>query len=473
MTDYYFDGDNGNDTTGNGSDSLPYKSIKASTIGGVFNPANARFFIKRGTSVLLAGEIHPNASFTLTSYGDEAEPKGEVIYNSGGSYFLATGTGAASTDDIVFDSVKLTDATASSTSAVYQNDTGSGRIIVRDCEIEGFLNGIQTQRGTGHQILRNRITGVSNCGVMFEHVSVAAPSNTLCEDNYIDVTDGANDGIVYHAGTSNGTGNIARRNTIISGLEQGIDVLAMYPGTLIEHNVIYSNPSTPTLWSELYCYGADSVIRNNLIFSKNRVAIQIDGARCKVKNNVIVGTDGYAGSVQIYAIGATPVITGNYCIMPTSFASAGVLVATGITDGTAKNNIFVNYSASSTVRFISALTFANLGTWAIDNNYYVQMAGSYATPWAGNRTFAQWIATTGTPDDGTAIVATSLPLQVPTYQTIGQKFDLKKLFRVLEDNPLVEVGAHVGYQTDMAGNQFWNPPSIGPCEYVRPRTVRA
>lgn len=469
MADYFFDGDNGNDTTGAGSEANPYKSIKASTVGGIFNPANARFFIKRGTTVLMAGEIHPNATFTFTSYGPSTDPKGRVVYNSGGSYFLACGTGASSGQEVVFDSIILEDAVASAASAVYQNAGNSAKIIVRDCEIEGFSNGVMTQGGTGHQVLRNNMTGIRNCGVIFEHTAAAAPSNTLCEDNYIDCTNALNDGIVYHAGTSNGLGNIARNNTIIAGLEQGIDVLSMYPGTLLERNVIYANPAATTSWSDIYCAGANSIIKHNLVFAGNRTGIYLNGAAIDVKYNTVISAMSGTASPLIYCVsGNNPKVVGNYLVNKVGFASSEMLVAGGINLGTMKNNIFVNYSASTSSRFAAWLTAADLNTWDIDNNYYVQMPGSHATPWTGNRSFAQWNALTGSPDSGTGIVATSIPLIVPTYQAIGQRFNLKRLFTLASNSPLIGVGSHINYAVDLNGRQFWNPPAIGPVDYKRP-----
>ena len=472
MTDYYFDGDNGNDTTGAGTEANPYKSIKESTVGGAFNPANARFFIKRGTTVLMAGQIHPTGSFKFASYGPTTDPKGKVIYNYGGSYFLATGTGAVSTDTIEFDQLQFEDASASFTSAVYQNNLGSGKIVVTDCDMVNFFNGVMTQRGTGHQILRCNITGSRNCGVMIEHAAVAAPSNMLIADNYIDASVATNDGIVLHNGTSDGYGNVIRDNTIISGYEQGIDVMAMFPGTHVLRNVVYPNPAPNTSLSEIFCRGKNSVIKSNLVFTKTRGALQIDDTGITVACNAFIPTAGQAGGPSVYvfvpALGSK--IFNNLFYMPTSYASISILVATGVTTGLSKNNLFINYSASTASRFLAAITFANLATWDIDNNYYAQMPGSYATPWSQSRTFAEWTATAGNPDNGTAIVATESPIIVPSYQTVGQRFNLQKLLTIAGDSPLVEVGQHINYQVDMNGRQFWNPPTIGPAEYVRPAT---
>ena len=70
-TKIYFDGTNGNDATGDGSEGAPYKSIKNATVGGVFNPTDVRFFIKRGTTVeIVGGAIHPQGPFYIGPYGD-------------------------------------------------------------------------------------------------------------------------------------------------------------------------------------------------------------------------------------------------------------------------------------------------------------------------------------------------------------------------------------------------------------------
>lgn len=480
MTDYYFDGDNGNDSNDGLTSSTPRKVIKPSTIGGVFNPSNLRLFIKRGTNVLMdVSTIHPQGPFYIGPYGD-GTAKPTVTYNANGDYYFATGSGATSTDQIVFDSVRLVDTTTTTlASGVYQNNSGSGQVIVKDCEIVGFLSGIMTQRGTGHQFLRNTITQWRNCGIITEHASVAAPSNMLISDNYVDsrgpTGTGNNDAIVLHAGTSNGTGNIVRRNVCVSGQEQAIDVLEMYPGTIIEDNVTYSRPDVvATLWSEIFCRGAGSIIRNNLVFYRNRIVCDLDGANITVQGNSFIGEAGHVGSqiVRCYTFtGAhNPTIVNNYFLMKSGFGGSCVLPNSGITTGTVKNNLMVNYSANTTARFVAAQVLSDLYTWSINYNYYVQMPGSHSTPWAGNRTLAQWQALTGTPDLN-AITATSNPLIEPGYTNYGDRIDPKTMYQLMQSNPLIGAGQHTGYRRAAVG-QFYNPPTIGPAEYVRARSAR-
>lgn len=475
-TEIYFDGLNGSDSTGDGSEGAPYKTIKNSTVGGVFNPTDVRFFIKRGTTVEIAGgAIHPQGPFYIGPYGD-GEEWATLLCNNGGSYYLATGSGCAAGDVVHFDNIKIVDNDLSSNvSGVYQNDSGSGTIKVTDCYIQDFFNGIMTQRGTAHQLLRNTIIGVRNAGIMVEHASVAAPSNMLIADNYVDATNATNDGIVLHNGASDGYGNIIRENIVIAGLEQAIDVLQMFQGTIVDRNICYSNPAQPTLWEEIFCRGANSVISRNLIFTEKRRGILLDNAGITAKLNIIIGKAGLTGGVMIQAAGTCTNLKAynNMFYMASGFANAALIGNTGLTTGMAKNNLFINASASTSCRFISAESFANLATWDIDNNYYVQLPGSHATPWAQNRTFAQWVGTAGSPDSGTGIVATTSPVLIPSYISSGDRIDIDRLFQLQEDNPLVEVGQHVEYNKDLTGKQFWNPPSIGPIEYMRPRTNRS
>lgn len=474
-TDYYYDGTNGNDATGDGSEAAPYKTIKNATVGGIFNPSDVRFFIKRGTTVEIAGNaIHPQGPFYIGPYGG-GEDWATLLCNNGGTYYLATGTGCAAGDIVHFDSIKIVDDDLSSNvSGVYQNDSGSGTIKVTDCYIQDFFNGIMTQRGTAHQLLRNTITGVRNAGIMIEHASVAAPSNMLIFGNYVDATNATNDGIVLHAGTSNGYGNVIRDNIVIAGLEQAIDVLQMFPGTIVDRNICYSNPAQPTNWEEIFCRGANSVISRNLVFTEKRRGIMLDNVGITAKCNIVVGKAGLTGGVMMQALGTCTNFKAynNMFYMPVSFASSAMLCNSGVTTGTAKNNLFINASASVLSRFINAEVRANLNTWDIDNNYYVQLPGSNATPWAAASSFAAWTASTGTPDAGTGIVATETPFLIPSYQNRGQHFDLDKILTILHGNALIEEGAHIGYSTDITGKQFWNPPSIGPIEYYPDRANR-
>ena len=479
MADYYFDGDNGNDTTGSGTSGSPYKSIKTSTVGGAFNPANARFFIKRGTTVLVSAEIHPQGSFYIGPYGD-GDAEARVIYNYGGSYFLAVGGAAASTDTIEFSDLTLQDDNlASYAAAVYQkSSSGSGKIVVTNCKIYDFLNAVQTQRGTGHQIIGNEILRFRNCGVIMEHTTVAAPSNCLIADNYIDarLADGtvaSNDCIVLHAGASNGAGNIVRNNTLVAGVESCVDVATQYPGTLIENNVCYARyNSTSTSWADIYCAGANSIINGNLIFSNYRIGIQLAASGIEVCNNLVRSPEGYGASPLIYAwTGATSAnVHNNFLMGRSGYNSALFLAATGIVPGQYHNNYHVNYSSASSFMML-AFAAADLTSWTINNNRYSIMAGSLATPFLGSQSFAQWQARTGSPDANSS-TDTTARLIMPDYLSLGKKFDMKKIFSIQANNSLVAAGKHLKYSRDLNGRQFWNPPSIGPAEYMRTRTAR-
>lgn len=478
MADYYFDGNDGNDTTGSGTSVNPYKSIKASTVGGTLTPANARFFIKRGTSVLVAAEIHPNGSFYMGPYGD-GEKAATVVYNSGGSYFLAVGTGAASTDTIEFSDLTLQDANTSSfAAAVYQNDTGSGKIVVSNCKIYDFYNGIQPQRGTGHQITGNEILRFRNNGVIVEHVSVAAPSNCLIEDNYIDArlnngTVALNDCITLHNGASNGRGNIIRGNTLVAGVESCIDVATQYPGTLIEDNVCYARyNSSNTSWTDIYCAGANSIVNGNVVYANYRTGIQLAAASIEVCNNLVRSAEGYGASPLIYAwTGAGGAnVHNNFLMGRTGYNSSLFLAASGIVPGQYHNNYHLNYSAGSSFRML-AFAAADIPSWKINNNRYSIMTGSLATPFLGSQSFAQWQARAGSPDANSSTDATRR-LIMPEYLALGQKFDIKKIISIQAGNSLIAAGNHLKYCRDITGKQFLNPPSIGPIEYYTARAVR-
>ena len=475
MTDYYFDGANGNDSTGNGLSSNPYKTIRTTTIGGAFNPLNARFFIKRGTTVSLSNtSVYPQGTFYIGPYG-EGEEDAVVDCNSVADYFFVLGIGSTANNSIVFDRVKLLDTREVTTaSGIYQHASGACTLTVKDCKIVGFQNGIMTQKNDRHQFLRNNITRQRNCGIIIEHSAAAAANNLLITDNYIDNTLGSNDAISLHAGSGSGIGNVVRGNTLITGTEQAIDILAMYPGTLIADNVVYANPaSVVSLWSDIFCRGANSQILNNVIFSRNRLAIDIDAANVNIRGNTIVNSDdvGVSALIRIQGTGANASITHNHLVMKSNFSAPGIIPLTGATTGKIKNNVMVSYSANAGFNFISAQTFANLATWDIDNNCYAQMSGSKVNAWAG-LSIADWRLSAGTPDVNSLILNNVLPLQIPSFQSAGQLINVRNLYRVPAGSALIMAGAHEGYYVDSTGHQFWNPPSIGPCEYVRQRTSR-
>jgi hypothetical protein len=476
MADFYFDGANGNDTTGLGTEANPYKTIRTTTIGGAFNPLNARFFIKRGTIVSLSNtSVYPQGTFYIGPYGDGYDDAA-VDYNSIADYFFVLGIGSTASDSIVFDRIKLIDTREVTTaSGIYQHASGACTLTVKDCKIVGFLNGVMTQKNDRHQFLRNNITRTRNCGIIIEHSAAAAANNLLIAGNYIDNTLGSNDAISLHAGSGSGVGNVVRGNTLIAGTEQAIDILAMYPGTLVADNVVYANPaSVVSLWSDIFCRGANSLIFNNLIFSRNRLAIDIDAANVNIRGNTIVNSAdvGVNALIRIQGTGANTSITHNHLIMKSNFSAAGIIPLTGATTGKIKNNVMVSYSANAGFNFISAQTFANLATWDIDYNCYAQMTGSKANAWAG-LSIADWRASAGSHDVNSIILNNVLPLQIPSFLAAGQSINIRNLYKVPAGSDLIEAGAHEGYYVDSAGNQFWNPPSIGPVEYLRPKSARS
>lgn len=482
MADFYFDGTNGNNA-GIGNAESPYRTIRNSTVGGIFNPATPRFFIKRGTTVIIEQGIYPQGSFYVGPYGEGNEPA-VLVSNYGftggaGTNYLVTGGSTTSADTIVFENLTLQDADPGSfVAAVYTTTSNAAPVTVRDCVITGFFIGVMTQGGNRHQILRNRVVNYRNCGIMFEHASSAAANNSLIEGNYVDGRLGAtvatNDCIVLHNGTSNGYGNVIRGNTCISSKEQCIDVLEMYPGTIVENNICYARQDgTSSSWSDIFTRAANSIIRNNLIFCRYRIGLDIDSANVLVSGNTFVGLEGAVGDrhIRLYTGCSNPTIENNYFIGRSGYASSMIQPVSGVTTGTIRNNMFVNYSSVSSCRFISAQVSADLNTWTINNNYYSRMPGSHSSPWAGNVNFATWRARTGSPD-ANSYDTTALPLPIPEYAYVGQTFDLSRLYEVLSGNPLIGAGAHTGYRR-LGNGARYNPPTIGPMEYIRPREARS
>ncbi len=195
----------------------------------------------------------------------------------------------------------------------------------------------------------------------------------------------------------------------------------------------------------------------------------------KVYNNTIIGT--VANLAKPLISNTAPAINtdirGNLLVAAAGF-SRGFIEGdsnVGVNDVTVKNNIIVNYSANSNVRFVSVVPTADLAGWNIDGNQYVQMPGSYANAWPYVGSWANWLLRAEHPDANSPTPITTLPVDIPVLGVVGAAFDTKHPYGLTQDNPMLGAGVECGIWRDAAGRQRPNPPSIGPVDVATLRRV--
>lgn len=166
------------------------------------------------------------------------------------------------------------------------------------------------------------------------------------------------------------------------------------------------------------------VIEDNLIYNgRCGIVIARDTVAAPahtILNNTIVGmidNDGYSGVGIMVDVGNNHIVKNN------------------VIKGCGKEGIFINSSLTGVVETNNAIYDANVAK-------VVSAAFTTLTP--------------GTPDATDVLID---PM-------------LSNGYRPLSTSTLIGAGAHTTYKCDAAGVQFWNPPSIGAYEYVRPRVER-
>ena len=474
MAAFYFDGTAGNDSTGDGSESLPYKTIAGARVGGTTTPDNVEIYLKRGTTVSLAQSLFPTGSGTLTYYGSAAEAMPVLDRNSLGEYNLTWSTSDVF-DTVRIEGVHILDAgTSTSMSGIVGSSTATARFVIKDNKVTGFNNGIILQNGDRHVITGNTVLNHRNNGIIFEYAANRMAIGASITDNYVDgrLSYGgvcSNDCITLHTGAAGGMGNKICGNTVVGGTESCIEVGGDFCGPcVIEGNIVYSRQDgTSTSWSDFNVYADKAVVRNNLLFTRGlRIGIDVGADDVTVRNNVTVCTGSEIGSSSYPCIrvqGANARIYANAMAGNAVNVAAFLTVLNGYGSMDVKNNIFQIVN-SATQRFITGQSSTPLETSTIDYNYYIHPA-AYTTCWTGGITFSAWQARTGTPDLN-GIEAMESQFAFPEFRSAGDAdYDLTALYAILADSPLVHAGTHLGYSNDAAGRLRHNPPTIGAYEY--------
>lgn len=168
--------------------------------------------------------------------------------------------------------------------------TEASRLVVIQCGIRGFFNGIKFCGDDGW-IQGNTIADVANNGIFGGRHGKPAPSRTTVIDNVIDATGARNDGITLHDGTGVGLGNVLVGNRISGAHENGIDVQPPYQQTVIERNLISGTSEYAILVAQKDTAdgGRGTRILNNEITSGSAAGIYVFASGVDVIGNRISG----------------------------------------------------------------------------------------------------------------------------------------------------------------------------------------
>lgn len=479
--EFWYDGVNGNDANA-GTELSPRKTLGSATVDtatGVGTPTDLIVNIKRGTTVNMSSSLSCYGTLIVRPYGAGSE--WPVLDKTAlGDYQMVCGYSSAADEVMLWTGIKVVDYAGSTlTNGIANASGGSGALHILDCLIDGFASGVGLVSGDGHLVLRNRIVNWRNNGLHADAIGYA-PNDVRIEGNYLDGRIdsggvGTNDAITLHSATlgfdaAHGLRNVIRNNTVVAGTESCIEVALQWQGAIVEDNTLYSRQDgTSTSWSDVGIQGPGTIFRNNRVFARYRYAIDVfpQATGAIVENNEIIREVAAAQPfIRLQAVTA-PSIISNLFVGVAGQTGAWITGLNSITLPFAiKNNVYVNYSAGATW-FVGAQTSADIDTWDIDGNVYVQMPGSIANAWrnsSGACTWAQWKARPGTPDASSIDPLTTLPCEIPTYSVVGGARDPAQQFGITSTSPLLGVGVDIGYRRDARGIQRRKPPSAGPHE---------
>lgn len=440
MTTYYFDGTNGSIANNGLSEGAPRKDITS----GISMTSPVVLYLKRGTNVQLLADRYPTGDITILPYGDgDALPTLEFT----GSFQL-THTGASGT--YLVQGVKITTAVSTNNSAIAL--TGAATLQAIGNTIDGpFNNGIAPGNGANHVVEFNRILNTRNNGIFVGKTGVASPSSGSYRYNYVDGSTCSNDCITLHDGNAGGTGNVIAYNTLISGVENAVDVQAAFASTRIIGNVCSVSAATGAAWSDIACNGASSVIQGNKIYGGARRCIEIAGANVSIIGNLVVAGASAQGAqcLEVTSVAGTLVYGNTFVGNPA--ASRRMFLWTSATTPQFKNNLVIQDHASE---YVHSLVTTTPGAGSFDfNRYYMKQ--SLAAVFGG-ASFASWQSTY-------SIEAGSAASSVDPLLTAS--------YRPTAGSPLIGAGTHLGYVRDLDKKQRQNPPAIGAHDAATLRAV--
>ena len=509
MTTLYVDYNTGNDTTGDGSQSTPYKTYaKAYTILG--GNGNHTIYLKRGTIEPIASSLSmrsgssATARSTLDAWGTGENPILQAsATNSYGVMWHLDDSAYKTIKNITFDANKL----AKFAGQIYNYTSEITDIVHENCVFKTTSNvsagdALNIQSDAGGYVL---ISGIIFRNCKFYNASrhgayVNGNCNVLYED-----CEAYNAGL-YDTGGGHGFSSFAAvvtsvtsgwtntSGTIYSRSATGVFNVIKTTATALALKKNTATPTTPASgeWGEnsgtLYInIGADPA---GVTIKYSTYAPTVRYERCTSHHNYSV--DGIEGS-GFQADDHTASFTANRCIAYSNGGPGFFLNVTNnavLTNCVAYNND--NFGiAGQGVAGVSVINCTSINNCLANRSGYdgdmkwqigcqnvtvkntVVKKGTSSVATASIR-FSSDSETGATLTDvvvfGAAISATGTVTQTrvqtvnPLISDIG--------YIASSSSPLIHTGSFIKYSSDLAGVTWYNPPSMGAYEYVNVRGTR-
>lgn len=489
---YFFDADNGNDTTGNGSQATPWKTFDKLTVfggGAILRTGNA-IFLKRGCTLPYSGtqpSVTRNAVISVQKDGgDTADTRRNIgAYGTGsrpvldatgvqyGVIFSTTsGTGANNNCNTTLSNLDIYNVTADGTpgnaiggigirAPASASSVGTNLKII-SCRVRNVINasasssastddfnGIQIS-GTGTLIGDTDVQDIDDDGIWLD----GTDSTTLilnrvvrCAQAFTRVGRVAGD--CLQISSSAAQNNVTLLWNVFDHRDAGCKhALIANPtsastGWVIDGNTFIGavqTTATATAHYPIYIARVTGTFTNNFVHS-NRVSDNVSGyaliaATLTMKNNVFFCRNGSGGmSLTVSGDAGSPsannaVVDFNTFISIGTPGAFGLAKASAVTGTSAYNNAFILFDL--------AINYAGTGT-------------------LGPQAFQR--CTVGLGGSGS-------PTRVGTDVTGTLLYDGYGL--PITGSEAVGAGEHQSYSTDALGTQRRNPPTIGAYESKNP-----
>lgn len=151
-----------------------------------------------------------------------------------------------------------------------------------------------------------------------------------------------------------------------------------------------------------------------------------------------------------------------------------VIIRNNYIKGTNIQNL--SFSATASCHPGSLITLGAGCSWLVENNIFDGDGAPIVRLPSGGANDARWVfRNNAVKAGGKYMIGTTEYANIAAFQAahnaatgnFESAFDLTSSYRINPGADLIAAGIHSGYRTDFLGTQLWNPPSVGPLEYVR------
>lgn len=288
--------------------------------------------------------------------------------------------------------------------------------IIETCRIYNIATDGIWIHGYNIKILFNDIFNIAtDRRIAGDCIQIGAKSDfALIKGNYLDHSNNDGKQCIYFQNSSSVSDNVRIENNICVGFNgvanAHVPVVCGATNSVVTGNKVYGGIVGISL------QGQNSIAKSNLVFASVGRGIDLSASNTQAIFNTVVQTGTQTG--QTYSVG----------IRHSSTLNTGC---------TAKNNVIIGFANGITLA-ASGATETNNAYWQCAVNYRVSGVSSS-----------------------------------PTNAIITDPFLNLFSYSPKENSPLIGNGNFVGIVQDKNSTTYWNPPTIGAYEYIRPRTMRS